>query len=50
MPMIATCVFGIEVDMRPLPSLVTRTSVPVSATRKLVPVTPISATMNFLRS
>jgi len=35
-----TCTRGSVVVMRPLPSLVTMTVVPVSATRKLAPVTP----------
>ncbi len=36
--------------MRPLPSLVTSTRVPVSATAKLAPVMPMSAWRNFCRS
>ena len=36
--------------MRPLPSLVTSTTVPVSATAKLAPVIPMSAWRNFSRS
>ena len=36
--------------MRPLPSLVTSTTVPVSATAKLAPVMPMSASRNFCRS
>ena len=49
-PMMATCMRGIDVHMRPLPSLVTRTTVPVSATTKLAPVIPISASTNLPRS
>jgi hypothetical protein len=41
---------GSEVTMRPLPSLVTSTTVPVSATAKLAPVIPMSAWRNFSRS
>ncbi len=36
--------------MRPLPSLVTSTIVPVSATAKLAPLIPMSAARNFSRS
>ena len=50
MPMTATWIRGSEVTMRPLPSLVTRTTVPVSATAKLAPVIPMSAWRNFSRS
>ena len=49
-PMIATWTRGIDVHILPLPSLVTSTSVPVSATRKLAPVIPMSASMNLPRS
>ena len=49
-PVMATWMRGIEVHMRPLPSLVTSTSVPVSATMKFAPVMPMSAAMNFSRS
>src|SRR4030095_7962252 len=49
-PITATCTRGSEVAMRPLPSLVTRTTVPVSATAKFAPVMPRSAFRNFSRS
>jgi hypothetical protein len=49
MPTTATCRSGRVVHMRPLPSLVTSTSVPVSATRKLAPERPMSAARNFSR-
>ena len=49
-PITATCTRGSEVTMRPLPSLVTSTTVPVSATAKLAPVIPMSASRNFSRS
>src|SRR5207247_2236908 len=49
-PITATCTRGSEVAMRPLPSLVTRTTVPVSATAKLAPVMPRSAVRNFSRN
>src|SRR5215212_4579124 len=49
MPTTATCRSGMVEHIRPLPSLVTMTSVPVSATRKLPPVIPISALKNFSR-
>ena len=49
-PMSATWIRGSEVTIRPLPSLVTRTTVPVSATAKLAPVIPMSAWRNFSRS
>ena len=49
-PITATCTRGSEVAMRPLPSLVTRTTVPVSATAKFAPVMPRSACKNFSRS
>src|SRR5206468_2361039 len=41
---------GSEVTMRPLPSLVTRTMLPVSAIAKFAPVMPRSAWRNFSRS
>ena len=47
MPIIATCIRGTEVHIRPLPSFVTKVMVPVSATAKLAPVMPISALANF---
>ena len=50
MPTTATCTGGTVVHMRPLPSLVTVTMVPVSATRKLPPEMPISAARNSSRS
>ena len=50
MPAMATCTRGMDVHMRPLPSLVTSTTVPVSATMKFAPVMPMSAVMNFSRS
>ncbi len=50
MPMTATWIRGSVVTMRPLPSFVTRTTVPVSATAKLAPVMPMSAWRNFSRS
>ena len=50
MPITATWRRGSVVTMRPLPSLVTRTTVPVSATAKLAPVMPMSAWRNFSRS
>src|SRR6266542_1556557 len=40
---------GTCVDIRPLPSFSTRHSVPVSATAKLTPEIPASASKNFLR-
>ena len=43
MPMIATCTLGRDVHRRPLPSLVTSTSEPVSATAKFTPEIPMSA-------
>ncbi len=49
-PITATCTRGSEVTIRPLPSLVTSTMVPVSATPKLAPVIPRSACRNFSRS
>src|SRR5881409_10295 len=49
-PITATCTRGSDVVMRPLPSLVTRTTVPVSATAKLAPVIPRSAWRNFSRN
>ena len=49
-PMIATCTRGSDVTIRPFPSLVTSTTVPVSATAKLAPVIPRSAWRNFSRS
>jgi len=49
-PITATWTRGSEVTIRPLPSLVTRTTVPVSATAKLAPVIPRSAWRNFSRS
>ncbi len=39
--------FGIDVDMRPLPSFSTKHSVPLLAAAKLTPETPISAFLNF---
>ena len=48
-PMRATWIRGSEVTIRPLPSLVTSTTVPVSATAKLAPVIPMSAWRNFSR-
>ena len=47
MPATATCTLGMDVHMRPFPSLVSSTTVPVSATMKLAPVTLMSAAMNF---
>ena len=44
------CTGGSEVTIRPLPSLVTRQMVPVSATAKLPPVMPTSAERNTSRS
>src|SRR5438128_748524 len=41
--MTATCTRGSVVTIRPLPSFVTRTTVPVSATAKLAPGIPMSA-------
>ena len=40
---------GTVVLMRPLPSFSTSNKVPVSATAKLTPETPTSASMNFFR-
>ena len=42
------CTGGSDVDSRPLPSLVTSTTVPVSATAKLQPVMPTSAAQERL--
>ncbi len=49
MPVTAMCTGGTVVDMRPLPSFSTSSRVPVSATAKLTPETPISASKNFCR-
>ena len=49
MPVIPMCILGAEVQSRPLPSLVTITRVPVSATTKLAPLIPRSASMNLSR-
>ena len=46
----ATCTRGKVVDMRPLPSLVTRQTVPFSTTPKFAPVIPMSARRNSSRS
>ena len=50
MPISATCTLGRDVHILPLPSLVTSAIVPVSATPKLTPVMPMSASRNFWRS
>ena len=50
MPVIPMCIRGAEVHSRPFPSFVTITSVPVSATTKLAPLMPRSASMNLSRS
>ncbi len=49
MPIMATWMRGIVVDIRAFPSLVTRVRVPVLATPKLTPLMPISASKNFSR-
>ena len=43
------CTLGSDCVRSPLPSLVTMTEEPVSATRKLAPVMPTSAARNFSR-
>ncbi len=48
--MTATCTRGTVVTMRPLPSLVTSTTLPVSATPRFTPVMPRSASRNRRRS
>ena len=50
MPIIATWTRGSCVDRRPLPSLVQMQTLPVSATPKLTPVMPMSASRKALRS
>ena len=50
MPVMAMCTSGTVVHMRPLPSFSTSTSVPVSATMKFTPDTPIGASRNWSRS
>jgi hypothetical protein len=50
MPVMPMCIRGAEVQRRPLPSLVKITRVPVSATTKLAPLMPRSASMNLSRS
>ena len=50
MPVTAMCTGGTPVDIRPLPSFSTSSRVPVSATAKLTPETPMSAAKNFSRS
>ncbi len=50
MPVMAMWTFGTVVHRRPLPSFSTRHSVPVSATAKLTPERPMSASENFRRS
>ena len=50
MPSTATCTGGSAVTRRPLPSLVTSTIEPVSATAMLAPVMPTSAARNTSRS
>ena len=50
MPVIATCTRGRLVTMRPLPSLVTISVEPVSATMKFAPVMPMSADRKCGRS
>ncbi|OPZ45651.1 MAG: hypothetical protein BWY94_01188 [Actinobacteria bacterium ADurb.BinA094] len=50
MPMTAMWVRGRVVDMRPLPSFVTSTTVPVAATPRLTPEIPTSALRNLSRS
>ena len=47
-PMIAMCTGGSDEHMRPLPSFVTSTIVPVSATAKLTPVIPTGASRKRL--
>ena len=47
--MIAMCTGGSDEHMRPLPSFVTSTIVPVSATAKLTPVIPTGASRKRLR-
>ena len=50
MPIMATWMRGVVVVNRPLPSLVTRQMLPVSATPKLTPLIPISACKKSARS
>ena len=50
MPTSATCTRGAVVQKRMFPSFSTNTTVPVSATRKLAPLMPMSALANFSRS
>ena len=47
---VTTCTRGSVLVRSPLPSLVTMTLDPVSATRKFAPVIPTSALWNFSRS
>src|SRR5437762_940599 len=49
-PITATCTRGSDVVMRPLPSVVTRTTVRVAASATLAPVFPRSAWRNFSRN
>ena len=49
MPTKTICTLGNESTMRPLPSLVTSVTDPVSATAKLHPRMPTSASMNSWR-
>ena len=48
-PVIAICTLGNETDIKPLPSFSVSATPPTSATKKLEPVTPTSAAVNFLR-
>ena len=50
MPRMTTCVLGRALTSLPLPSFVTSTIEPVSATAKFAPVTPTSAVSNTARS
>jgi len=48
-PIKVISVFGIVTHMRPLPSLSTTTTLPVSAIAKFEPLTPMPTSRNFLR-
>ena len=47
MPAITICNLGNDIVINPFPSFSVTEIAPVSATKKLAPVTPISAVVNF---